>query len=137
MKQLFINLPVEDLEKSAIFYNQIGFTNYPLFTDSNQKCVVWSEHILVMLQSKEFFHRGKSKPIVYAKANIALTFTLPVESLEKVNEIIERGLNAGGAEPIAKIDEGYMQVRSIEDLDGHSWSIMHLDLDKFKEFRVK
>jgi predicted lactoylglutathione lyase len=45
MKRVFINLPVQDLEKSLKFYNAIGFSNYSLFTDENQRCVVWSEHI--------------------------------------------------------------------------------------------
>jgi uncharacterized protein len=135
MKQIFINLPVENLEKSMNFYNQLGFSNYALFTGNNQKCVVWSEHIFVMLQSKEFFSAGNKKPITDTKNNIATSFTLPVESLHRVNEIIESGLKAGGTTPMAMLDEGFMQVRSIEDLDGHVWNIIYLDIDTFKELK--
>ncbi len=56
-----------------------------------------------------------------------------MESLVKVNEIVENGLKAGGIEPTPMIDEGFMQVRNIEDLDGHNWGILYLDIDKFKE----
>ena len=135
MKQIFINLPVEDLEKSMNFYTQLGFTNYLLFTGDNQKCMAWGEKIYLMLQSKEFFSSGNKKPLAETKNNIAASFTLPVESLDRVNEIIESGLKAGGSEPMDMLDEGFMQVRSIEDLDGHIWGVIYLDMDKFKEIK--
>lgn len=127
--RIFINLPVEDLEKSKYFYIQIGFTNYPLFTGENQICLAWSEQILLMLQSKEFFNSGNKKPIADAKNTIGSSHTLPVESLAKVNETLENGLKAGGKELIPMIDEGFIQVRTIEDLDGHVWGIIYLDME--------
>jgi predicted lactoylglutathione lyase len=132
MKQIFINLPITDLEKSKNFYAQLGFTNYPLFTSENQICMAWSEQILVMIQAKSFFNLGNSKSLTDTKNQLSATFTLPVGILEKVNEIIEKGLSAGGKEPIEMIDEGFMQVRSIEDLDGHLWSVIYLDMEKFR-----
>jgi predicted lactoylglutathione lyase len=135
MKQIFINLPVADLEKSKAFYAELGFTNYPLFTGENQVCMAWSDTILVMLQSKSFFNAGSEKQITNPAKEISATFTLPVESLEKVNEIISKGLKAGGREAIAMIDEGFMQVRTLEDIDGHTWAFMYLDMDKFKQLK--
>lgn len=132
MKQVFINLPVSDLDKSKHFYTKLGFTNFPLFTGENQVCMAWSEDILVMLQSQIFFNLGSSKTIAETKNQLSATFTLPVESLEKVNEMMEKGLLAGGYEPIPMIEESYMHVRTLEDLDGHLWSFIHLDLGKFK-----
>ena len=136
MKQIFINLPVKDAVASMKFYVQLGFTNYPLFTDEDQKCMVWSDQIYVMLQTQESFKSFTRKPIPDTKNNIAATYTLPVESLEMVNEIVERGLKAGGTESMPILDEGFMQVRVIEDLDGHTWGIIHLDLNKFKKFKT-
>lgn len=135
MKKIFINLPVEDLNKSMKFYAQLGFTNNALFSGENQKCMVWSEHIYVMLQSKEFFNSNNKKNLVDSKKNIASSFTLPVDSLDMLNDIIENGLNAGGTEPSPMIDEGFMQVRTIEDLDGHTWGIIFLDENKHEEFK--
>ena len=136
MKQIFINLPVADVEKSMHFYAQLGFAKYPLFTFDDQKCMAWGEHILVMLQSKEFFNSGNKKPLEDTKNYLASSFTLPVESLEKLNEIVENGLIAGGIEQTPLHDEGFMQVRTIEDLDGHIWGIIYLDMDKFIEFKA-
>lgn len=137
MKQIFINLPVKDLEASMAFYTQLGFTVNPLFTFDDQKCMVWSEQIFVMLQTLKMFESGNEKNLADPKKNTIATFTLPVESLDKVNEIVENGLKAGGIEPTPMIDEGFMQVRNIEDLDGHIWGIIYLDIDKFKDMTGK
>lgn len=133
MKQIFINLPVKDTEASVQFYKQLGFSVNPLFSFNDQKCMVWSDQIYLMLQSYEMFKEGNIKNLPDTKQNTITTFTLPVESLEKANEIIENGLKAGGTESMPMINEGFMKVRNIEDLDGHQWGIMYLDIDKFKE----
>ena len=52
-----------------------------------------------------------------------------------MDEIIKNGLKAGGFEPNPMIDEGFMQIRTIEDLDGYNWSIICLDLDEFKKMK--
>ncbi len=137
MKQIFINLPVADLQKSMHFYLELGFTNNPLFTSENQICMVWSEQIYVMLQSKTFFSSHIKTKTFESKGNLTPTFTLPVANLEQVNQIVENGLKAGGVEPTPLLDEGFMVVRNIEDLDGHNWGIIYLDTDKFKEFKSK
>lgn len=137
MKQIFINLPVKDVEASKAFYTQLGFKVNPLFTFDDQKCMVWSDQIYVMLQTLKMAESGNKKNLADPKKNTIATFTLPVESLDEVNEIVENGLKAGGTEPTPMIDEGFMQVRNIEDLDGHIWGIIYLDIDKFKEMTNK
>lgn len=131
MKQIFINLPVQDIEKSMKLYLQLGFTIKPLFTDDNQKCMVWSDQIYIMLQSEKMFRSYLKKEIPNPKKYQAASYTLPVESFDRVNEIVESGLKAGAIESIPMIDEGFMQVRTIEDFDGHTWGIIYLDLNKF------
>lgn len=133
MKQIFINLPVKDVEASMHFYTQLGFTVNPLFTFDNQKCMVWTDQIYLMLQTYRMFKPRNKKKLPDTKQNAIATFTLPVDSLDKVNEIIENGLKAGGAETMPAIDEGFMQVRNIEDPDGHNWGVMYLDIKKFKK----
>ncbi|MCR9014390.1 glyoxalase/bleomycin resistance/extradiol dioxygenase family protein [Aquiflexum gelatinilyticum] len=135
MKQIFINLPVQNLEESQVFYTQLGFSIDPLFSDNQQKCMVWSEQIYVMLQTMEVFRLYNRKTISDPKTYINASFTLPVEGLDQVNEILNKGLEAGGKEPIPMIDEGYMQIRRIEDLDGHTWDIIYLDRVKFSQNR--
>lgn len=136
MKQIFINLPVKDVEASVHFYTQLGFTVNPLFSFEDQKCMVWTDQIYLMLQTYEKFSSGNKTNPLNPKQNVSATFTLPVENLNRVNEIIINGLKAGGTELLPIIDEGFMLVRNLEDLDGHKWGILYLDMDKFKTIRT-
>ncbi|WP_336829412.1 VOC family protein [Sphingobacterium multivorum] len=131
MKQIFINLAVADVNKSMDFYTQLGFTNNPQFSDEQGKCMVWSEHIFVMLLSPDKFKTFTEKSLADTKKQIAGLFSLAVSGLDRVNEIVDKGLKAGGIEPTPMKDYGFMQQRSIEDFDGHTWEIFYMDMSKF------
>lgn len=137
MRQLFINLPVKDVDAAMQFYTQLGFSVNPLFTFNDQKCMVWSDQIYVMLQTVDMFKSGNRKNLADPKKHTIASFTLPVESLTQLNEIMENGLKAGGTKLMPAIDEGFMQVRNMEDPDGHQWGILFLDLEKFKKRKGK
>lgn len=129
-KQIFINLAVRDLQKSMDFYTAMGFTNNPQFSDDTGKCMVWSESIFVMLLAHEKFKTFATKPIADTKTNLAGLFSLSVDSVEEMNKIMEAGLQAGGTEPNEIRDYGFMQQRTIEDFDGHTWEIFFMDISK-------
>lgn len=131
--QVFINLAVQDLNKSMNFYSGLGFTNNPQFSDDTAKCMVWSENIFVMIMTHDKFKTFATKPIADTKKNLAGIFALSVDSLEKVNKIAENGLSAGGTEPTPFKDYGFMQQRTIEDPDGHTWEVFYMDLSKFPQ----
>lgn len=130
-KQIFINLAVKDLQKSMAFYTALGFTNNPQFSDDTAKCMVWSEHIFVMLLNYEKFSSFTTKPIADAKAKIAGLFSLSLDSIDDVNSLMTNGLKAGGIEPNEMRDYGFMQQRTIEDFDGHTWEVFYMDMNKF------
>lgn len=130
-KQVFINLPVKDVNKSMGFYSALGFTNNPQFSDETAKCMVWSESIFVMIMTHEKFAGFATKPIADTKMAIAGLFSLSVDSVDEVNKIVSEGLIAGGTEPNEMRDYGFMQQRTIEDFDGHTWEVFYMDLTKF------
>ena len=130
-KQIFINLAVNDLQKSMDFYSALGFTNNPQFSDHAGKCMVWSENIFVMLLTHEKFSGFTTKPIADTKSSVAGLFSLSVDSIDEVNSILTNGLKAGGAEPNEMRDYGFMQQRTIEDFDGHTWEVFYMDMSKF------
>lgn len=130
-KQVFINLAVKDVQKSMDFYTALGFTNNPQFSDDAGKCMVWSESIFVMLLSHEKFASFATKPIADTKSAVAGLFSLSVDSVDEVNSILTNGLKAGGTEPNEMRDYGFMQQRTIEDFDGHTWEIFYMDISKF------
>jgi uncharacterized protein len=130
-KQIFINLAVKDLQKSMDFYTALGFTNNPQFSDDAGKCMVWSDNIFVMILTHEKFKIFATKPIADTKTALAGLFSLSVDSLEEVNKIVHSGINAGGVEPTEMKDYGFMQQRTIEDFDGHTWEVFYMDMTKF------
>jgi len=58
---------------------------------------------------------------------------LSVDSIDEVNSIVSKGLNAGGKEPVEMKDYGFMQQRTIEDFDGHTWEVFFMDITKFPQ----
>jgi predicted lactoylglutathione lyase len=137
MKQLFLNLPVSDVEKSMAFYLALGFTMNPLFTDKDQKCLVYSDSIYLMLQSRKFANSYVRREVIDVHKSLIPSFTLPVESIEKVDEMMNNGLTAGGIESVEVLKEDFMYLRSMEDLDGYMWGIMCLDVEKFKRLKKR
>lgn len=130
-KQIFINLAVKNLQKSMNFYTALGFTNNPQFSDETAKCMVWSDNIYVMIMTHEKFASFATKPIADTKSNLAGLYSLSVENIDEINKIMTSGLNAGGTEPSEMKDYGFMQQRTIEDFDGHTWEIFFMDMSKF------
>lgn len=129
-KQIFINLVVKDLQKSMDFYTALGFMNNTQFSDDNGKCMVWNESIFVMLLTQEKFSTFTNKPIADTKSHIAGLFSLSLDNIDEVNHVMTNGLAAGGIEPIEMKDYGFMQQRTIEDFDGHTWELFYMDLSK-------
>ena len=130
-RQIFINFAVKDLQKSMDFYTALGFANNPQFSDDTAKCMVWSENIFVMIMTHDKFKTFATKPIADTKNNLAGLFSLSVDSIDEMNNIVTSGINAGGIEPNEMRDYGFMQQRTIEDLDGHTWEIFYMDVSKF------
>jgi predicted lactoylglutathione lyase len=129
-KQVFINLAVKDLQKSMDFYTALGFTNNPQFSDDSGKCMVWSDSIFVMIMTHQKFTTFATKPLADTKSGLAALFSLSVDSVDEMNKLMASGLNAGGTEPHELRDYGFMQQRTIEDFDGHTWEIFFMDMSK-------
>lgn len=133
MKQIIINLGVKDLQKSAGFYKAIGFE--PQYADETTTRLVWSEHISLMITEMSKFASFATKPLVDTSSAMAGYFSLTVESIEQMNDLMTKGLEAGGTESSEKSDYGFMQQRTLEDLDGHTWNLMYIDLAKMPTAR--
>ncbi len=130
-KQIFINLAVRDLAKSVDLYTALGFTINPQFSDDAGKCMVWSDNIFLMLLSHDKFNSFATKPIADTKSAVAGLFSLSMDSDDAMNEAVDKALKAGAIEPTELRDYGFMVQRTIEDFDGHTWEIFHMDMSKF------
>lgn len=125
--QIFVNLPVKDLDKSVEFFTKIGFEFNPQFTDKNATCMVISEHIFVMLLVEDFFRTFTKKDISNAETTTEVIIALSAESKEQVDEIVNKALAAGGKESNDPVDHGFMYGWSFQDIDGHLWEVSYMD----------
>jgi predicted lactoylglutathione lyase len=127
-KLIFVNLPVADLPAAKAFYEAIGATNNPMFTDDTAACMVLSDVIHVMLLTHEKFAQFTPKRIADARETSEVLICISAESREAVDDITDKALAAGGREPREKQDHGFMYGRSFEDPDGHIWEPMWMDM---------
>jgi uncharacterized protein len=130
-QQIFINLAVSSLEKSQALYEAMGFTNNPQFSDETAKCMVWCENIFLMIMTRDKFEGFATKPLADTKSGLAALYSLSLDSVDAMNVMMAKGLAAGGIEPHAMRDFGFMQQRTLEDFDGHSWELFFMDVSKF------
>ncbi|GAA4825224.1 VOC family protein [Sphingosinicella ginsenosidimutans] len=125
---IFVNLPVADLPAARAFYEAIGFTNNPTFTDETAACMVLSDVIHVMLLTHDKFAQFTPKRIADAHETSEVLICISAGSREEVDAITDKAIAAGGREPREKQDYGFMYGRSFEDPDGHVWEPMWMDL---------
>lgn len=127
INQIFVNLPVRDLDKTVAFFTALGFTFNPQFTDKNATCMIIGENIFAMLLVEKYFQSFIKKPVSDARKSTEVLLALPLESRKKVDEMMAKVITAGGKEAREVQDMGWMYNRSFEDLDGHIWEVFHMD----------
>jgi uncharacterized protein len=125
---IFVNLPVADLDRSVAFYRSIGAEQNVQFSDETAACMVLSETIHVMLLTHAKFAQFTPKRIADARETSEVLLCVSCDSRAAVDEITEAALTAGGREPREPQDHGFMYGRSFEDLDGHIWEPMFMDM---------
>lgn len=124
--KVFMNLPVRDLDRSKAFFEALGWSINPNFTDATAACVVVSEEIHVMLLTHQKFGEFSPRPV--APMDVAeVLIALGVESPDQLNRIVDAALANGGREAMPAKDYGFMQYRTFIDLDGHHWEITYMD----------
>lgn len=126
-RQIFVNLPVKDLNRSIAFFESLGYSFNAQFTDEKAACLVISDTIYAMLLTEEFFRTFISKEIADTQTTAEAILALATDSRAHVDELADKALAAGGTEPKAPIDHGFMYTRSFQDPDGHLWEIFYMD----------
>ena len=125
--KIFVNLPVKDLGKTVNFFIRLGFKFNPKFTDENATCMIVTEDILVMLLVEKFFKVFTKKEICDTARNTEVIIALSADSKEKVDEMINKAVDAGGKESREVQDEEWMYGRGFEDIDGHLWEVVFMN----------
>ena len=124
---IFVNIPTTDLDRSKAFYEALGFRINPDFTDENAACVVLSDTIYFMVLPREYLGTFTDKQSIDPKTQAQVSIALTRESREAVDEILEKGLAAGGTEPREAQDYGFMYSRDLDDPDGNNLSFLFME----------
>jgi predicted lactoylglutathione lyase len=124
-KQIIVNLPVKNLEKSRAFFSALGFSFNPQFSNESVAMVVIAEgSINAMLMTEAFFKSLIDKPLAQAKEANEVILCLTCESREELDGLVARALAAGGRTPHPPEDHGFMYTQGFEDIDGHLWNLV-------------
>jgi uncharacterized protein len=122
--QIYVNLPVNDLAKSRVFFESMGYAFNPQFSNDQGACLVLGENLLAMLLTTTFFKTFIDRPIVDAKLATGVLVCLSCKDKAQVDDLVRKAVAAGGKTPRAAVDHGFMYQHAFEDLDGHIWELV-------------
>jgi predicted lactoylglutathione lyase len=125
-RMIFINLPVANLELSKRFYQALGLTNNPQYTDDTAACMVVSDTIYVMLLTKAKFASFAPHPVGDAHANTEVLNSLSCDTREEVDALVRTAVAEGGKRYSEPKDYGFMYQHGFQDPDGHVWELVYM-----------
>ena len=126
---VFINLPVEDLERSRAFFTALGFAFNDDFCDEMNLGMEIGGNSYAMLVAHERFATFTPRPLADARAATEVLVSLQLESREAVDAFMETAVAQGADELRDPMDYGFMYARAFADPDGHIWEPFWLDLE--------
>lgn len=127
-QQIYVNLPVRDLERSKAFFGALGYSFNPQFSNEQGACMVISDDIYAMLLTEPFCQTFTSKPLADARKTTEVLICLSCASRAEVDQLVAKARAAGGTVPRASQDHGFMYQHGFEDLDGHIWELAYMDM---------
>jgi predicted lactoylglutathione lyase len=129
--KVFINLPVKDLEKSKTFFQGLGYSFNPQFSDEKAACMIISDSIFVQLLKEDYFKTFTKKQVSDAQKSTEVLIALDAASREEVQQIVAKAKELGGTIYAEPADHGWMYQHSFADLDGHQWEFGYMDMAQF------
>ena len=124
--QIFVNLPIADMAKSQAFFNALGYSFNPDFTNDKGAALVLGDNLFAMLLVHDFFRTFTGKPLADANKSTEVIVCLSCDSREQVDSLVAKARAAGGKTPRQPVDHGFMYGHGFEDLDGHIWELVHM-----------
>lgn len=129
-RKIFVNVAVADLNRSRAFFGSLGFAFNDQFCDDTAICMVISEENYVMLLTHDKFRQftPPGRDICDTAKHNEMLLCLSCDSRQEVDDLVTKAVQAGGTNFGEPQDYGFMYGRSIQDLDGHVWELMFMDM---------
>jgi uncharacterized protein len=129
MTQIFVNLAVKDLQRSVKFFTALGFKFNPQFTNDDAACMIIGENIFAMLLVEKFFKGFIDKELCDATKSTEVLMCFSCASRAEVEALVAKAVAAGATTPRLPQDLGFMYSQAFEDLDGHIWEPVYMDVN--------
>ncbi|CAD7812876.1 hypothetical protein CHRY9390_02575 [Chryseobacterium aquaeductus] len=130
INQIFVNLPVKDIQQTKKFWKAIGFTINEKFSDEKSVCVVMKEDLInVMFLTEEYFKTFSERPVPKGDTTQVL-ISIALNSREEVDQIVSTAVENGASQHEEPQDYGWMYQNSFWDINGHGWNVMFADVSQ-------
>ncbi len=134
-KEIWLNLPVRDIEKTKIFFERIGFALNEKHTNDTMACFeVGAKKTTVLFFDEETFKSYTKSEIADTKTGSEVLISFDAENRGEIDESARKVFDAGGtvfSEP--QEIQGCMYGFAFADLDGHRWNQVFMDFDKMPQ----
>jgi len=133
MKTIWLNLPVKDIKESKEFFKAIGFKENPRHKNAEHlgSFYIGENNFVLMLFPENTFKGFAQNEISDTQKGTEVLINIDAQSKSEVDTMAKTVQKAGGkifAEPGES--DGWMYAFGFEDLDGHRWSMLYMDLEK-------
>lgn len=127
INEIYINLPVKDVQKTRTFWTKLGFSVNEKFSNDKAVSVIMKEnHIYGMFLKEDFFQTFTNRP--FAKGDTTqVLLAISVSSRDEVDHMVKTAIENGGSKYGEPMDYGWMYQSSFADVDGHQWEVMSID----------
>jgi len=126
-KNIFINLPVKNVNKSTSFFKELGFEFNQQFSDETTSSMIISENIFALLMVEDRFKGFSNKEIPDTTVSAQAILCLSAENREQVDQLVNKALASGGKPYSDPQDHRFMYGWGFQDLDGHIWEVVYMD----------
>lgn len=122
-KEIFVNLPVNDVQAARQFYTKIGFSIKEEFSNERALCALFGS-FAYMLVREDFFREVSGREIADATEVSEVVVAFSLESREEVDTMLAAAKHAGATHiRDAAEEEGIMYSASFRDPFGHQIAI--------------
>ena len=135
-KEIWINLPVQDIKKSVAFFTHLGFALNPQHGESEESAsiIIGDRKVVVILFEETTFARFSRNPLSDVTKGTEVLFSIDAESREEVDEMARKVVEGGGFVYGGPMESyGWMYGCGFVDLDGHRWNVLYMDMDNMPQ----
>ena len=135
IKELWLNLPVKNINRTKEFFSRIGFSLNEKQSCNEIVCFeAGTKKMSVVFLPEETFKSLTKAESADTKSASEVLISFDAESREEVDETAQKVWEAGGkvfSEP-AEI-QGWMYGFAFADLDGHRWNQVFMDFSRMPQ----